>query len=330
VVIPMLNEERFIEDILTAVANQTWPKSALDVVIVDSGSIDASRDIVDRWARTHEWVRVVENPARRQSSAWRRGIEAARGSIVCCINAHAIPAPDFVSSSVDVLQETGAVGVGGRVVHEGLDATSTAIGLAMESRFGMASPHRFVSGRREVDTVSHASYLRDALLRVGLHDESLERNSDYELNYRLREAGGRLVFDDRIESVYRPRSSLAALWRQFWWYGEWKFEVVRRHPRSLRPRHVVPPAAVVVGCALGVMSFDRRFRSPTLGLLGLYVAAVLSATVAERPRRRGASAPALVAAFPIMHAAWGSGFVYSAIRSVTGQRPGPEGKRLTA
>ena len=60
-----------------------------------------------------------------------------------------------------------------------------AIGLAMVSPVGMASPHRFATERVDVDTISHPMYWRDAMLDVGDFDESLARNSDYEFNHRM-------------------------------------------------------------------------------------------------------------------------------------------------
>ena len=338
VVVAMLNEEAFIGAILDAVDDQTWDKSRLELVIVDSGSTDGSRPIVDRWIAGHPWCRVVPNPDRRQSSAWRRGIEAARGEVVCCINAHALPAPDYVERSVAVLSETGAAAVGGVILHEGVSPQSTAIGTAMASPFGMASPHRFATGRREVDTLSHPAFVRAAVLAVGLHDESLERNSDYELNWRLRQAGGRFVFDETIVSTYRPRPSLVALWRQFWWYGEAKVEVVRRHPRSLRPRHAVPPAAVAGGLLLLALVWHPRARTALKAAAVAYLGVLVAALVRHRPRSHGADPVTFTAAFPVMHGAWGAGFLSRAVSHTlhgtwryvpdapAGQGSGPQGR----
>jgi succinoglycan biosynthesis protein ExoA len=314
VVVAMLNEEEFIEVMLEAVDGQTWDKSHLELIIVDSGSTDMSRSIVDAWIDQHPWCRVVPNPDRQQSSAWRRGIEAARGEIVCCINAHGLPASDYVERSVAVLKESGAVAAGGVILHEGMSKQSTAIGLAMASPFGMASPHRFAKGRREVDTLSHPAFVRSAVLDVGLHDESLERNEDYELNWRLRRAGGTLIFDESIVSTYRPRASLMALWRQFWWYGESKVEVVRRHPRSLKLRHTVPPATVSAGFVLVVLSWNSRVRRLMMLAVVSYVGIVGLAFARHRPRSHDADEVTFGLAFPVMHAAWGAGFLSRAVK----------------
>jgi succinoglycan biosynthesis protein ExoA len=313
VVVPMLNEKGFIESCLAGFAAQDYPLDLVDVVVVDGGSSDGSRRYVDELAAHESWVRVVENPKRRASAAFNAGVEAAKGSIVCLFSAHGVPDRAYVRRSVEVLVETGAAGVGGRYEHEGLDPISDAVGAAMVSPFGMASPHRFASTRATVDTISHPAYQREALDAVGPFDETLLRNSDYELNHRLCEMGAELVFDPSIASVYRPRGSLRALGRQFWWYGRWKERVIRRHPTSLKARHLAPPAAVV-GLACGVTALPfRRGRQVVFGGVALYTLLVVAAVVHARPDRRKASIPTLAGAFPVMHVSWGAGFLASMI-----------------
>lgn len=314
VVVPMLNERGFIEDCIEGFARQTYPLDLLDVMVVDGGSTDGSREIVDVLAVDRPWLRVVENPRKKAAAAFNRGFNSAGGEVVCLFSAHGVPDPGYIKRSVAVLLETDAVGVGGRYLHVGLDPVSNAVGLAMVSPFGMASPHRFAGRRMEVDTISHPAYWRRAVVEVGLFDETLERNSDYELNWRMREAGGRLLFDPSISSIYRPRGSLRGLGRQFWWYGRWKVRVARRHPGSLRPRHLVAPAAVTALATAPALVRSRRGRRFVGAGVASYVAAVMTAVAAARPRSHGADPRVLAAAFPVMHGAWGAGFLASLIQ----------------
>jgi succinoglycan biosynthesis protein ExoA len=314
VVIPMLDELGYVADCLEGFARQTYPLDLLDVIVVDGGSRDGSRELVEELADGWPWLRVVENPERKAAAAFNRGVDAAKGEVVCLFSAHGVPAEDYVERSVAVLAETGAAGVGGRVDHVGTLPVASAIGLAMASPFGMASVHRFAGARVEVDTISHPAYLRSWLARVGPFDESLGRNSDYEMNWRLRAAGGRLVADPSIRSTYRPRRSLGALARQFWWYGWWKAEVVRRHPASRRARHAVPPAAVGLAAALVPLSWWRPARRAGVALGTAYGALVAVATVHARRGRPDVDTVTLAAAFPVMHASWGAGYLAGAIR----------------
>jgi glycosyltransferase involved in cell wall biosynthesis len=313
IVVPMLDEIGFIRDCLDGFAAQTYGVRDVEVVVVDGGSTDGSRELIDAMAEERPWIRVVDNPQRRASAAFNRGVEAAKGDVVCLFSAHGVPSRDYVAASVRSLRETGAGGVGGRYLHEGHDAVSNAVGRAMVSPFGMASSHRFADARREVDTISHPAYRAAALADVGPFDETLLRNSDYELNFRLREHGYALWFDPAIESVYRPRSSLRSLGRQFWWYGRWKARVARRHPSSLRTRHVVPPAAVAAGALAPLAALHPAGRRLIVAGAALYGALVIAAVVHARPRAHAADPKIIAASFPVMHAAWGAGFLASLV-----------------
>lgn len=311
VVVPMRDELGHIDACLDGFASQTYGTDRLEVVVADGGSTDGSREHVEARAVDEPWVRVVPNPAGSAAAGFNAGVRTAKGEVVCIFSAHGVPDPDYVAGSVRVLRETGAEGVGGRYLHVGTDARSHAVGLAMVSPVGMASPHRFATERAEVDTISHPAYLAEALAEVGPFDEGLARNADYELNHRMRALGHRLVFDPSVASVYRPRPGLRALARQFWWYGRWKAVVVRRHPASLRARHLVAPAAVAALATAPLLLRDRRGRRAVLAGGVAYGGVVLVATLAARPVERGADPTTLAAAFPVMHGAWGAGFLTS-------------------
>ncbi|MGZ4786092.1 MAG: glycosyltransferase family 2 protein [Acidimicrobiales bacterium] len=315
-VVPMLNELAHIDDCLDGFAAQTYPHELLDVVVVDGGSDDGSRQHVEARAATEPWLRVVDNPARKAAAAFNVGVEQAKGDVVFLFSAHGVPDPDFVERTVEVLSESGADGVGGRYLHVGTDPVSSAIGLAMVSPFGMASPHRHAGRRQEVDTISHPGYRADSLARVGRFDETLERNSDYELNHRMRELGMTLLFDPSIVSIYRPRPSLRALGRQFWWYGRWKARVVERHPRSLKARHLVAPAATVGLALVPALSCSRRGRR-VVGLgAAAYAALAVTSVGRAHPADHGANSKVLLACFPVMHVSWGAGFLTSVIEDL--------------
>jgi glycosyltransferase involved in cell wall biosynthesis len=140
VVVPMRDELGWIDACLEGFGAQTWPRSLLDVVVVDGGSHDGSREVVDAWASRSEWVRVVDNPRRKAAAAFNIGVAEAKGDVVCLFSAHGVPDPTYVEHSVAVLRETGVAGVGGDYRHEGLDPDRGRHGLAV--RHGVAAPVR--------------------------------------------------------------------------------------------------------------------------------------------------------------------------------------------
>jgi len=309
----MLDERLYIGECLDGFAQQTYPQDLLDVIVVDGRSVDGSRELVQVRAEESAWLRIIDNPKRRIPAACNLGLEAAKGDVVCFFSSHGVPSPTFVEQSVRVLQESSATGVGGRYMHEGLDPVSRAVGLAMASAFGMASPHRYAQFRQHVDTISHPVYRREAVVDAGGFNEQMERNEDYELNWRLRRDGGTLVFDPSILSTYRPRASLVRLARQFWWYGRWKARVARQHPRSLRARHIVPPVAAAFTWSAPALVMTRRGRALVAVIGSVYGVLLAAAVLQAQPRRAGADPVSLAAAFPVMHLAWGSGFLAGAL-----------------
>ena len=309
IVVPMLDERDRIELCLRGIEVQSYPLDRLEVLVVDGGSTDGSLELVAKLQRDRPWLRLVDNPKRKASAAFNRGIEASRGDVVILLSSHGEVGPDFVRLSVQALEETGAAGVGGILRHEGDDPDGVAIGMAMTSPAGMASPFRYASSRRSVDTIGHPAYRRSALDQVGPFDESLERNSDYELNYRMRRAGHELLFDPEIVTLYRPRGSLVELARQFWWYGRWKAHVVRRQPRSMQPRHAVAPLAVASVVLAPLIARLPLGRVALLAGATGYCALIAAATVAAKPGSHGARTRTFVLAFPVMHGTWGAGFL---------------------
>lgn len=316
VIIPMLNELDHIGPCVQGFLDQTYPGDLIEVLVVDGGSTDGSREIVLALAAECPRIRLLDNPRRLAAAAANIGLANASGDVLCYLSAHGVPAPDYVEHSVRLLEETGAVGVGGRYEHEGTDRRSRAIGWAMASPFGMASPHRSSDERVDVDTISHPTFRKGPMVAAGGYDETLLRNEDYEFNYRLRQNGGRLVFCPEISSVYRPRGSLQALGRQFFAYGRWKATVMRRHPRSVQARHLVPPAAVAGGIVLAAAAATGHGRRvAATGLLG-YAALVVAATIRSRPGRRDGSPVVFAAALPTMHACWGAGVLVGLVKDL--------------
>jgi GT2 family glycosyltransferase len=151
---------------------------------------------------------------------------------------------------------------------------------------------------------------------LGLYDESLLINEDYELNYRLRQAGGKVLLSPAVRSTYYPRTSLTALWRQYFNYGRWKVRTLQKHPRSLQLRQTIPPlfVAAVVGSLLLSLVWP-----PGIWLFGLvifgYLLPNLVASTISACCKNWQYLPVLPLVFGIIHLAWGLGFWYGVLLS---------------
>ena len=305
VIVPVRNEERYLRVGVEAILAQQYPGS-IEVCLAVAPSTDATSTIAAELAATHPSISVVANPGGLTPSGLNAAIKATSGEIVVRVDGHAALSPGYIGRAVETLQRTGAVNVGGVQRAVGDTPFEDAVAAAMSSPFG-AGDARFHTGGAEaaVDTVYLGVFRRDALEAVGLYDERLVRNQDYELNIRLRGAGGVVWFDPELWVTYRPRGSLRLLARQFFEYGQWKQSVVRMHPRSTKLRQVIAPIATA-GIILGSIG-GLRWR-PGFAIPGVYALAVGLASV-RTARGVNARAFRLLAIFPTMHLSWGAGFL---------------------
>lgn len=305
---PLRDEADGLRTAVEGVLGQGYP-GEVEVVLAIGPSGDGTEALAAAIAAEDARVRVVPNPAGTTPAGLNAAIAAARGDVIARVDGHAEPLLGYLRRAVELLDETGAVNVGGVQQAEGTTPVERAVAAAMTSRFGTGDAKFHYGGEPgPTDTVYLGVFRADALHAAGGFDESLERNQDYELNVRLRAAGGTVWFDPSLRVRYRPRGSLGGLARQYFEYGRWKREVLRRHPGSLRWRQAVPPVALVGVVAGLVLGTSRRTR---WGLLapGAYAAGVLAATALAGRDLPPSERRLLLAVFATMHGAWGAGFL---------------------
>jgi len=307
-VVPARNEENAITAALTSILGQDY-EGSLDVAVAVAPSTDRTMEMVTNLAVDTGRITVVENAAGTTPAGLNAAIAAATGEVIVRCDAHAELPPGYVTTAVQTLQETGAANVGGIQSAVGIDPMQRAIAAAMSSPFGVGDARFHMGGEAGfVDTVYLGVFRLKALEAVGGFDETLIRNQDYELNYRLRKAGGGIYFDPSLRVTYRPRSTIRGLWKQYLEYGQWKRVVIGRHPGSARWRQFVAPA-FVVGLGLSGAAAMTGRRALATVIPAAYAIATLSATARETARRKDAAMLLLPAVFPTMHLAWGIGFL---------------------
>ena len=176
VLVPMRNEERYIEACLRSLAGQDYPRDRFEVLVIDGASTDRSRNLAQQFAAAGEIdMRILDNRAQKTAPGLNIGLDAARGEVIVRVDAHAEVWPDFLSQSIATLRETDADAVGGPIesVAEGL--VGEAIALAMSSPFGVGNAaFRYSQQAQYTDTVAFAAYRRDVFERIGGFAEDID------------------------------------------------------------------------------------------------------------------------------------------------------------
>lgn len=320
VIVSTLNEERYVERCLEHVLGQDYPGELVKAVVVDGGSTDSTVCIARRLAAADDRLMLIADERRPNlPEAINIGLAHGTAPVVAKIDAHGYPAPDFISRAVEALEGAtpDVACVGGRPEQTGETAWGEAIALARTSRFGVGGSTYAGSTTREfVDTVQCGVYRRAALERVGGFDASMTFGEDDELNWRLREAGYRILLDTSLRFTYVTRSSLVALFRQYRNYGRAKPRVMAAHPTFIRPWHLMPVAALGVGvsCAIAAAAGSRLARGAVMGGAMAYGVAGMVAALGAAASQGPAAVARVSACFGAIHAGYGIGMVEGTAR----------------
>ena len=301
IVIPCRNEARYIRQVLDALRDQDF--TDFETIIVDGDSDDETVSIVQQYsAQQSLHLKLIHNPQRTIPSSLNLGIKNASGEIIVRLDAHSRPTKNYLQACLNALNESGAEVAGGAWDVKAGDDTiiAAAIAAAVSSPLGAGdAAYRLNQNQaREVDTVPFGCFRRETWERVGGYNEELFANEDYEFYFRLRQRGGRIYFDPKIRCEYFAVSTLRALAQQYWRYGWWKAQMLRRHPRSIRARQLIP----IAWSALSLLALII----PALWIVwGIYLTVVLIESI--RQAREARHILPLACAYVIIHFAWGWG-----------------------
>lgn len=271
VIIPNYNGEKTLAACLDAVAAQTYPE--LEVIVVDDGSTDRSREIAA--GRDCRLVALAGNSG--PAMARNRGIAASRGEILFFLDADVALAPDAVATAVRILTEhpqyAGA---------SGIYAPTPLFDDGPVERYQALHAHywrRRNAGLVKIGYFSLGAFRRRVVEEVGAFDGSLPANRNEDTEYGVRiaqrypmllttEIAGyhdddhRLV--DIIRKFYRRASAMVPLLLERRGAGA-------AQEMAHRPREIVTAALVPAAALLAPLS--PLFLLVSVGFLGAFVLA---------------------------------------------------------
>jgi succinoglycan biosynthesis protein ExoA len=323
IIVPARNEVAGIETCLLSMLAQEPIAGGFEILVVDGMSEDGTREVIQKITLNDSRVQLLDNPLGIVPAAMNIGVRAARGQIILRMDAHSEYAPDYVSQCIQVMQETGADNVGGPHRAKGYSYLQRALAAAHHSSFaaGGALSHN-LTYEGYVDTVIYGCWHKDTLIQLGLFDEELVRNQDDELNFRLTRAGGKIWQSPAIRSWYQPRSSLRALFRQYFQYGYWKVKVIQKHKFPASWRHLAPPAMLLLLMAtLAIWPVFPQASVPLAIMTITYLVANLLASLFAARLKGWELLPILPLVFVCIHLAYGVGFLRGVLDFIILRRP---------
>jgi len=312
IIIPILNEEKYIKNCLESIINFDYDKSKMEVLLIDGGSSDKTIEIIKEYQNKYPIFRLFHNSKKIVPIAMNIGIKEAKGEYIIRLDAHASYPKDYFSKLIFYHKKVNAENIGGIIITDVKNMTkkSSSIKKVLSHKFGVGnSDFRIgVEEIKEVDTVPFGCYRKDVFEKYGLYDERLIRNQDIELNKRIINAGGKIYLIPDVTCIYYARENFTDLAKNNFANGKWNILTAYYTKRlnSLSLRHFIPLIFVLSILLPTILSLiNIKFLWITVLSLSSYLALVIMLSLKLRDSTNSISY--LVSSFITLHISYGLG-----------------------
>jgi succinoglycan biosynthesis protein ExoA len=320
ILIPLFNEESFIEGCLDSVFQNNYPAEALEVIVIDGGSSDNGPALVKNYIQRHKNLILLDNPQKFVPFAMNIGANHAKGEFLLRADAHAVYGENFILRSVELMAEKNAASVGGIRKAKGKSLIGKSIAATVSSPIGAGNAsYQTVRNSGWVDTVFCGCWRKADYHKIGGFDENWPVNQDAEFNIRLRKHIGKLYLSKEISCEYYVRESIPLLIEQYWRYGWWRAKTTLHHPAQVKARQLIP-ALFVFSFLLSILATSYSIV-PFTALATVYIATLIVCTLLS-PTKSWKVKLMIPVIAPIIHFSWGTaylaGLIYHCFRNTFG------------
>ncbi|GBD88599.1 putative glycosyltransferase EpsJ [bacterium BMS3Abin03] len=302
VICPTYNEEENIEYVLKFFVES--PPREKELLIVDGGSTDKTREIVKEWQRKNDNIRLISNPDKYVPFALNLGIKSSNGDPIIRLDAHTRYEKKYFEKIIETFKKTGADIVGGPMNAVGKTDFQKAVAYATSTVFGVGdSKIHQAEYEGESDHVYLGAWHRKLFADIGYFDERLKRNQDDELHYRARSRGKKIYLNPEIKSSYYPRESFKSLIAQYFQYGLYKPIVLKKIKSETKLRHFIPTLYTIYIIGLPISILFLKYST----LLVVYV--LFDFYFSFKLKKSFKSKLDCLLIYPAIHLSYGLGFL---------------------
>ncbi|MBU1852497.1 MAG: glycosyltransferase [Candidatus Omnitrophica bacterium] len=225
IIIPTYNSASTLGQTIEACLAQDYPKDKLDIIVVDDGSTDNTKDIISQYSVTYI-CQENKGPAAARNIGWRK----AKGDVVFFTDADCMPARDCLALITDVIFKKDIAVVAG------------TYGIKNEKSIVAKSIHEEIIFRhRRMPSYINSFGTYNVLIKKGILEELDGFNENYlsssaedsELSYRIIAKGYKIYFEKRAKVLHFHEESLCRYLKQQFRRAFWITELLKNHSVSV-------------------------------------------------------------------------------------------------
>ncbi len=255
IIIATLNNEQTIGECLKAVCGLNYPKDAVEVIVVDGCSKDATVQIAEQYP-----VKVVSTPL-NAPAAYNYAMKVTRHEILGFIDSDAKVEKEWLNKLVQHLDDAKVAGVSG-----GIETWNTENPWARSIGYDMAN--RYSRLKKYATRIATMNLLmkKRVIEEAGGFDENLPSQYDTDLGFRITRMGYKIVFDANAKCYHFNRTTVRAFYRQQLQYGKNTLKLYFKHSKLARGDEItdvfmnLQPALMLTVMALFLLGIIEVLR----------------------------------------------------------------------
>jgi cellulose synthase/poly-beta-1,6-N-acetylglucosamine synthase-like glycosyltransferase len=318
IIIATLNNERTLNECLKAIFELNYPKDALEVIVVDGCSKDATVKIAQKYP-----VKVVSTPL-NAPTAYNYAIKIANNDVLGFIDADAKVEKEWLNRLVGYLDDPQVAGVSGGIETWNTEnAWARSIGYDMKNRYA-----RLKKYATRIATMN-LLLKKSAIEESGGFDEGLPSQYDTDLGFRITSRGYKMAYDPSAKCYHFNRSTVRAYFRQQLQYGKNTTKLYFKHSMLIKGDEItdfymnIQPLlilAVTIFFILGLIAILRPLWYASALILALVFVSYVYSAVKLSVKFRDKAAMLLVVLYFVRAFAWLMGAAITAIRFLLGDK----------
>jgi len=260
-IIPVYNRPDEVDELLDSLTHQSLRD--FEVLIVEDGSAQPCKDVVDRYADRLD-VKYFVKPNSGPGMSRNYGAERALGEYLIVLDSDCVIPQDYLKAVETELQREPADAFGGPDrAHESFTPVQKAINYSMTSFFTTGGIR---GGKKKMDKFYPRSFnmgIRADVYKALGGFSKMRFGEDIDFSIRIFKGGYRCRLFPEAWVWHKRRTDFTKFFRQVHNSGIARIHLYKKYPESLKLVHVLP-AVFTVGC-IGLVVLAAIFR-----VLGAY------------------------------------------------------------
>ncbi len=254
VIVPAYNAKKTIFACLSALENQTVPRTDYEVVVIDDGSTDDTVKIIEGFPK----VRVISQENQGPAAARNKGANCAEGEIIIFTDSDCEPQPDWIEQMIAPFErEPDIAGVKGAYKTRQPEWAARFVQLEYEDKYDLLAQSKYIDF---IDTYA-AAFRKRVFLQFGGYDTSfpVACAEDIELTYRMSSQGCKMVFNPKAIVSHTHPNTFLSYFKKKYKFAYWRMLALRKNPNKiLKDSHtpqIMKLQALFLPAILGALPF---------------------------------------------------------------------------